>query len=92
MKNLTGKRIRTNIDDFDLDPEGNERGIPAGTLGTIVHGGDGLYDIAWDNGAWTRWTQLEVDRDAILTGDADPGDVARFQQELGAGPDEVSHE
>lgn len=65
-----GMRVRTLVTDIDLDEVNRERLIPIGTLGTITtverdgDDGDMMHDIAWDNGAWTRWTASELAKDA----------------------------
>lgn len=60
-----GSRLRSKIDDEDTDERGRRRLIPIGSEGTVQpHDGGELYDIAWDNGGWTRWTLDELARDA----------------------------
>jgi hypothetical protein len=61
-----GTRIRTKVEDADLDEEDNDRIIPIGTLGTIAQkNSDGsLYVINWDNGATTLWFEFELDAEA----------------------------
>lgn len=64
-----GTRIRTRVADCDNDEHGDERAIPIGTLGTVLHVAEGegeLYDIAWDNGAWTCWSLDELREDADI--------------------------
>lgn len=59
-----GSRIRTKVPDCDTDEHGDERTIPAGTVGEVV-GFDGeLHDISWEGGGWTRWTEAEIAQDA----------------------------
>lgn len=67
MVTRVGDRIRTRIGDADTDELGNLRLIPSGSEGKVV-GFDGeLYDIAWDNGGWTRWTAEELAEDGERT-------------------------
>jgi hypothetical protein len=59
-------RIRTRIEDRDCDENDVERVIPVGTLGTAqpIPSDDALFNVLWDNGAWTIWTVEEILRDA----------------------------
>jgi len=59
---LLGQRLRTLVDDCDTTPNGRTRYVRRGTIGTVVNvaDSDGLVDIVWRNGAWTRWTFAEV--------------------------------
>lgn len=66
---LVGKRVRLLKPDFDSNENDNRREIPVGTLGVIsavAHvDRDGLtnYDLLWDNGGWTIYTEAEVATD-----------------------------
>lgn len=61
-----GTRIRTLVEDEDLDHHDNPRRIPIGTEGRVVAYDGDLYDIAWDNGGWTRWTHIELLSDSEI--------------------------
>jgi hypothetical protein len=64
---LVGRRIRSLKPDVDRDEDDCERKVPAGSFGTISRfnhvsaDGGSVYDVFWDNGAWTIYSQSEVD-------------------------------
>jgi hypothetical protein len=57
---------------MDNDEEGRERHIPIGTTGVIERlnhadrRGMRHYDVFWDNGAWTVYSEGEVMTDLYL--------------------------
>ena len=71
---LIGRRIKALKPDLDCDENDQERPIPVGSLGVIWRlnhvdlKGQRHYDVFWDNGAWTVYSQIEVMRDLELTG------------------------
>lgn len=66
MTTHTPARIRTRIVDGDTDEHGEYREIPIGTIGRVADFDGEFYNIAWENGAWTRWTPDEVLADADI--------------------------
>lgn len=69
---LIGRRIRSLKPDLDHDEHDRERPIPVGSLGVIwrlnhIDGaGERHFDISWDNGAWTTYSESEVEKDLYL--------------------------
>jgi hypothetical protein len=69
---MLGRRIRALKLDKDHDEYDEERPIPIGSLGTIwrLNHADGKgerhYDIAWDSGAWTVYSEREIEKDLEL--------------------------
>lgn len=65
-----GARVRTLVPDFDTDEEAEDqqRDIPVGTYGNISrlnhYDRQPHYDIFWENGGWTVWSEAELMRDA----------------------------
>jgi hypothetical protein len=65
-ENLIGRRVAALKADMDNDDDGRERQVPIGTTGVIErfnhvdHAGVGHYDVFWDNGAWTVYSDDEV--------------------------------
>lgn len=66
MTTTQPRRIRTRVEDCDTDEHGELRLIPPGTIGTVVGWNGELYDISWENGAWTCWTPDEILADADI--------------------------
>ena len=69
---LIGRRVKSLKSDVDRDENDEERPIPVGATGAI-HSlnhvdarGEGHYDVAWDNGAWTVYSESEVLTDLQL--------------------------
>jgi hypothetical protein len=69
---LIGRRIKALKPDMDCDEYDRERQIPVGSSGTIWRlnhvdsTGHRHYDIAWDNGAWTVYSEAEIGNDLQL--------------------------
>jgi hypothetical protein len=69
---LIGRRIRSLKPDMDCDEYDRERHIPVGSLGAISRlnhvgaNGERSYDVFWDNGAWTVYSESEVKEDLEL--------------------------
>jgi hypothetical protein len=61
--------------DCDHDENDEERQTPVGTTGVIGRlnhidsGGERHYDVGWDNGAWTVYSESEVQTDLQLLED-----------------------
>jgi hypothetical protein len=70
---LIGRRIRALKADMDCDEHDRERPVPVGSSGMIWRlnhvdaTGERHYDVAWDNGAWTIYSETEVGNDLQLT-------------------------
>jgi hypothetical protein len=71
-ENLIGRRIAALKPDVDHDEDDQERQIPIGSTGVIARlnhidpGGMRHYDVFWDNGAWTVYSEDEVTIDLDL--------------------------
>jgi hypothetical protein len=69
---LIGRRIKSLKPDMDCDEYDRERPIPVGSLGMIWRlnhidaTGERHYDVSWDNGAWTIYSETEVGADLQL--------------------------
>ena len=69
---LLGLKIRALKPDMDCDENDQLREIPVGTPGSIARlnhidtRGERHYDIFWDNGAWTVYSESEVQNDLVL--------------------------
>ena len=69
---LIGRRIKLLKPDMDYNEHDQERPIPVGSSGMIwrlnhVDGtGERHYDVTWDNGAWTIYSETEVGNDLEL--------------------------
>jgi len=69
---LLDSRVKALKPDMDHDEEDRERPIAIGTLGTVarlnhVSGkGENVYDVFWDSGAWTVYSESEVASDLEL--------------------------
>ena len=63
---LIGRRIKSLKADMDCDEYDRERPIPVGSPGMIWRlnhvdaAGERHYDVSWDNGAWTIYSETEV--------------------------------
>ena len=63
---LLGLRIKSLKPDMDHDENDQERLVPVGSYGLIWRlnhidaRGEQHYDIGWDNGAWTVYSEDEV--------------------------------
>jgi hypothetical protein len=70
--NLIGRRIKSLKPDMDCDEYDQERPIPVGSSGIISRlnhvdaTGERHYDVTWDNGAWTIYSETEVGNDLQL--------------------------
>jgi hypothetical protein len=70
--NLVGCRIKSLKPDMDHDEHDQERPIPVGSSGMIWRlnhvdaAGERHYDVTWDNGAWTIYSETEVANDLQL--------------------------
>ncbi len=68
-QNFIGRRVAALKPDLDNDEDGEDRQIPIGTTGMIKRlnhvdsKGVSHYDVAWDNGAWTVYSDVEVATD-----------------------------
>ncbi len=77
---LIGRRIKALKPDMDCDECDQERPIPIGSLGMIGSlnhvdaKGERHYDVTWDNGAWTIYSETEVGNDLQLLGVQRPRD------------------
>jgi hypothetical protein len=66
VQNLIGRMVTSLKPDLDNDENGEERQIPIGTAGVIKRlnhvdaKGARHYDVAWDNGAWTVYSESQV--------------------------------
>jgi len=73
--NLIGRRVAALKPDMDDDEEGRPRQIPIGTAGVIARinhidrGGMRHYDVFWDNGGWTVYSEAEAEVDLHLLAD-----------------------
>jgi hypothetical protein len=71
---LIGRRVKALKPDLDCDENDRERPIPVGSSGVIWRlnhvdpKGQRHYDVAWDNGAWTVYSQTQVKNDLELIG------------------------
>jgi hypothetical protein len=71
-ENLIGRRVAALKADLDNDEDGRERPIPIGTTGVIERlnhidrRGMRHYDVFWDNGGWTVYSEGEVMTDLDL--------------------------
>lgn len=71
-RSLIGRRIEALKPDMDHDEQDAERPIPVGSFGIIRRlnhidaAGEPHYDIFWDNGAWTTYSETEVESDLKL--------------------------
>lgn len=69
---LIGRTIRSLKPDMDRDEYDRERAIPVGSFGVIWRlnhidrAGERHFDISWDNGAWTIYSESEVEKDLHL--------------------------
>lgn len=69
---LIGRTIRSLKPDMDCDEYDRERTIPVGSFGVIWRlnhidrAGERHFDISWDNGAWTIYSESEVEKDLHL--------------------------
>lgn len=65
-QNLIGHIVTSLKPDLDNDENGEERQIPVGAVGVIERlnhvdsKGARHYDVAWDNGAWTVYSESQV--------------------------------
>jgi hypothetical protein len=65
-QNLLGRVATALKPDLDNDENGEERQIPVAAAGVIKRlnhvdsKGARHYDLAWDNGAWTVYSESEV--------------------------------
>lgn len=72
---MIGQRIRSLKSDMDHDEYDEERLIPIGSSGMIWRlnhidaRGERHYDVAWDNGAWTIYSETEAQNDLELMED-----------------------
>jgi len=72
---LIGRRIKSLKPDMDCDEYDQERPIPLGSSGMIWRlnhvdrMGELHYDVTWDNGAWTIYSETEVRNDLQLVDD-----------------------
>ena len=66
---LIGRRIKSLKPDMDRDEYDRERPIPVGSLGVIWRlnhidaAGERHFDVSWDNGAWTIYSEAEIEKD-----------------------------
>ena len=71
-EHLVGCKIKSLKPDMDCDEYDQERPIPVGSFGTIWRlnhvdaAGQRHYDVTWDNGAWTIYSETEVANDLHL--------------------------
>jgi len=69
---LISRRIKSLKPDMDCDENDQERPIPLGSFGVIARlnhvdaSGERSYDVFWDNGAWTVYSESEVTNDLEL--------------------------
>ncbi len=74
-QSLVGRMVMALKPDLDNDEHGEERQIPVGTTGVIERlnhvdsKGVAHYDVAWDNGAWTVYSEIEVVADLNVFGE-----------------------
>jgi hypothetical protein len=85
---LLGRRIKALKPDSDCDENDEERPIPVGSSGVICAlnhvdlKGQRHYDVAWDNGAWTVYSQAEVMKDLELIDVKTPANLSTHRLPL----------
>ncbi len=69
---LIGRRVKALKPDMDCDEYDQERPIPVGSSGVIWRlnhvdaRGERHYEVDWDNGAWTFYSESEIASDLQL--------------------------